>query len=142
MEIQVSASKRTLTVVMLFCIAAVFVFGSIISVHFIKTKDYIPIQATVTEAGKYVKIYTGNKKNQHLKYVNYSYKVGNKEYACSMRTFFKTGKKEGNEKTIYVDRYHPEKVRDNFIFESGLLFLILFFVVGLFCAKAKSIAEE
>ena len=99
---------------------------------FIKTKDYVKIEAKISEVG-YHQHYESD---SYSDYIKFEYKYDNNNYTNEQRVAFRGNKKVGNKTTIYVNPSNPVEVRDNYLTRLNIVISIVIIIFNVFCIKA------
>lgn len=136
MRVVVNVSKKTLLIIGFCCMIGLLVLTVIPIIEIQKTKGYIKVQGTITDAETTVEYGSSNIDSgvSIVKLITCRYQVDGKEYEHTYRTFFRLGKKVNFSCIVYCDPDHPERVRDKFLVECcalgiGMCLVFLLFVI-------------
>lgn len=125
-----NVSIQTYRIILCCCIFAVIVILSALGYEFYRTKDFICVDANISEIRR--KVETNSKNDAHSSvvwYIKCEYEFEGVTYQTQYRTLFVVGKHSGNSLKLYCSPSSPNIVRNHFLIEvciCGLILLILF----------------
>ena len=133
-KLQVNNNINPKTFLLLYIISFILlvIFGTYTITNFIKTKDYVKIEATITEVG-YHQHYESD---SYSNYIQLEYQYNNNYYKNEQRVAFRGNKKVGNKTTIYINPLNPIEVRDNYLTKLNIVIGIVIIIFNVFCIKA------
>ena len=133
-KLQVNNNINPKTFLILYIISFILlvIFGTYTITNFIKTKDYVKIEATITEVG-YHQHYESD---SYSNYIQLEYQYNNNYYKNEQRVAFRGNKKVGNKTTIYINQLNPIEVRDNYLTKLNIVIGIVIIIFNVFCIMA------
>ena len=138
LQVNNTLNPKVFLILYIFSFILLVVFGGFTITNFIKTKDYVKIEATITEVG-YHHHYDSD---SYSDYIKLEYQYDNNNYNNEQRVAFRGNKKVGNKTTIYVNPLNPIEVRDNYLTRINIVISIVIIVFNLFCIKAYLIRKK
>lgn len=138
LQVNNTLNPKVFLILYIFSFILLVVFGGFTITNFIKTKDYVKIEATITEVG-YHHYYDPD---SYSDYIKLEYQYDNNNYNNEQRVAFRGNKKVGNKTTIYVNPLNPIEVRDNYLTRINIVISIVIIVFNLFCIKAYLIRKK
>ncbi len=110
------------------------IFGTYTALNFIKTRNYIKIDAIVTNVSYY---YEPSSDGESLiNYIELKYTFDNLEYIGKQRVFFRNFQKVDKKVKIYVNPNNPKVIRDNYLTKLSIFIFIISLIFNIFTTKA------
>jgi len=138
LQINNNLNPKFFLILYIFSFILLVIFGGFTITNFIKTKEYVKVQATITEVGYH----------HHLGYDSYSdyikleYQYDDNKYNNEQRVAFRGNKKVGEKINIYVNPSNPIEARDNYLTRINIIISIVIIIFNLFCIKAYRIRKK
>lgn len=138
LQVNNNLNPKTFLILYIFSLLLFVIFGGFTITNFIKTKDYVKVEATIIEVG-YHRHYDSD---SYSDYIKLQYEYDNNNYNNEQRIAFRANKKVGNKTTIYVNPLNPAEVRDNYLTRLNIVISSIIIIFNLFCIKAYRIRKN
>lgn len=132
LQVNNNLNPKIFLILYIFSFIVFVVFCGFTITNFIITKNYVKLEATITEVG-YRHYYDSD---GYSNYIKLEYEYHNNNYNNEQRVAFRANKKVGNKTTIYVNPLNPIEVRDNYLTKLNIVISIVIIIFNLFCIKA------
>lgn len=142
LQVNKNISPKTFWILTIFSLILFFILWGYSIYNYFKQKDYIELNAVITEVG-YRYIPAGGEANaQIINYIKLSYEYDDKTYSSQQRVAFKFNKKVGNLIRIYINPNNPEEMKDTYITNINFIINIITLVITIFLIKAYKIRKN
>ncbi len=138
LQVNNNLNPKTFLILYIFSLLLFVIFGGFTITNFIKTKDYVKVEATIIE----VAYHYHYDSNSYSDYIKLEYEYDNNNYNNEQRIAFRANKKVGNKTTIYVNPLNPAEVRDNYLTRLNIVISSIIIIFNLFCIKAYRMRKE
>lgn len=138
MQVNNNITPKIFLILCIFSCILFFIFGASTIINFIKTKDYVKVEATIIQVGYHHHYDSASNSD----YIKLEYRYGNNKYNNEQRVSFRGNKKVGTKTAIYVNPLNPIEVRDNYLTKLNIVITIVIIIFNLFCIKAYKIRKE
>ena len=132
LQINEKVSSKVFLILIFFSLLLLIIFGKNFISTFLNTKDYIKVDATITDVSYDITYEDGG---NTYSYVKLKYEYNNNTYENKQRVAFRFDKKVGNKVKIYINPSDANEVRDNFNYRLSIILSLVMLVIHIFMIK-------
>ena len=132
LQVNEKVSSKVFLILIFFSLLLLIIFGKSFISTFINTKDYVKVDATITDVSYEITYEDGS---NTYNYVKLKYVYNNNTYENKQRVTFRFNKKVGNKIKIYVNPSNANEVRNNFNFRINIVMSVFALVIHIFMIK-------
>ena len=132
LQINEKVSSKVFLILIFFSLLLLIIFGRSFISTFINTKDYVKVDATITDVSYDITYEDGG---NTYSYVKLKYEYNNNTYENKQRVAFRFDKKVGNKVKIYINPSDANEVRDNFNYRLSIILSLVMLVIHIFMIK-------
>ena len=132
LQVNENVSSNLFLILIFFSLLLLIIFGRNFMLTFINTRDYIKVDATITDVSY---DFTYEDGGNTYNYVKLKYVYNNNTYENKQRVAFRFNKKVGNRIEIYVNPSNANEVRNNFDFRISIVMSVFALVIHIFMIK-------
>ena len=138
MQVNNNLNPKIFLILYIFSFVLLVIFGGFTITNFIRTKDYVKVEARIVDVGYNLHYESDSYSN----YIKLEYEYDNNNYNNEQRVVFRINKKIGNKITIYVNPINPVEVRDNYLTKLSVVISVFIIIFNLFCINAYRIRKN